>query len=173
MRRILTVLFSVAIGATWAGTALAQNNRRGTAKLDLNGTQVSVEYGRPTLHGRSVEDMLSKLPAGGFWRLGADKSTTFRTSGNLVFGDTTVPAGEYSLWAQKQEDGSWKLVFNKQHGQWGTSHNPSLDLVSVPLKEEKEAKSADEVTIELENENGGEISIHWGNMELSTNFKTA
>ena len=115
---------------------------------------------------------LTSTHAGEFWRLGADKSTTFSTTGDLMFGNVKVPKGEYSLWAQKQADGSWKLVFNKQHGQWGTNHDAAQDFASVPLKTEKESKPAEQVTIILEEEHGsGEIAIQWGDMETSAAFK--
>jgi len=150
---------------------------RGTAKLTLNGAEITVDYGRPSVSGPtvkkagSVKNLLGQLGAGDFWRMGANKSTTFSTTKDLQFGDVTVPKGEYSLWAQKQSDGSWKLVFNKQHGQWGTDHDPAQDFAFVPLKQETEAKSADTVTITLENENGaGEFSVQWADMEMTANF---
>jgi hypothetical protein len=171
MKRILHPICGLAIFAAWVGLTLAANPR-GTAELTLNGKKISVEYGRPSLGGRTIKDLLGQLPAGEFWRLGADKSTTFTSTGDLMFGNVKVPKGEYSLWAQKQADGSWKLVFNKQHGQWGTDHDPAQDLVSVPLKMEKESKPAEQVTITLEEEHGGgEIEIQWGDMELSATFK--
>lgn len=171
MKRVLCAMAGLGMFTVLVGVALAANPR-GTAELTLNGKKISVEYGRPSLHGRAVNDLLGQLGTGEFWRLGADKSTTFSTAGDLMFGDVKVPKGEYSLWAQKQADGSWKLVFNKQHGQWGTNHDASQDLYSVPLKTEKESKSAEQATITLEEEHGsGEISIQWGDMELSTTFK--
>jgi len=170
MKRFFHPILGVAVFAALAGLTIAANPR-GTADLTLNGKKISVEYGRPSLGGRTVNELLAQVPADG-WRLGADKSTTFSTTGDLMFGNVKVPKGEYSLWAQKQADGSWKLVFNKQHGQWGTNHDPSQDLVSVPLKTEKESKPAEQVTITLEEEHGGgEISIQWGDLELSTTFK--
>jgi len=171
MKRVLEATAGLVVTIALVSVAFAANSR-GTAEVTLNGKKISVEYGRPTLHGRAVNDMLGKLGAGEFWRLGADKSTTFSTTGDLMFGDVTVPKGEYSLWAQKQADGSWKLVFNKQHGQWGTNHDAAQDFASVPLKTEKESKPAEQVTISLEQEHGGgEISIQWGDMELSATFK--
>ena len=170
MKRFFHPILGAAVFAALAGLTIAANPR-GTADLTLNGKKISVEYGRPSLGGRTVNELLAQVPADG-WRLGADKSTTFSTTGDLMFGNVKVPKGEYSLWAQKQADGSWKLVFNKQHGQWGTNHDPSQDLVSVPLKTEKESKPAEQVTITLEEEHGGgEISIQWGDLELSTTFK--
>ena len=171
MRRFLHPMLGVAVFAALVGLTLAANSR-GTAELTLNGKKISVEYGRPSLSGRSINDLLGQLPAGEFWRLGADKSTTFSTTGDLMFGNVKVPKGVYSLWAQKQADGSWKLVFNKQHGQWGTNHDAAQDFASVPLKTEKESKPAEQVTIILEEEHGsGEIAIQWGDMELSAAFK--
>ena len=172
MKRLLTAVLGWAVLAALAGNALAQGNPRGTARLTLNGKEISVEYGRPALKGRTAEHMLGQLKPGEVWRLGADRSTTFSTAADLAFGDVTVPKGTYSLWARREADNSWKLVFNKRHGQWGTEHNPAQDLAAAPLKEEKEAKPAEQVTIELENEHGGgEISVHWGDLELSTEFK--
>jgi len=168
-RTFLAILGAVAFAALGL-TAYAANGR-GNAKLTLNGKTVTVDYGKPALKGRKVEDLLGQLSAGQVWRLGADKSTTFTTTGDLKFGDVTVPKGEYSLWAEKEADGSWKLVFNKQHGQWGTDHDAAQDLASVPLKVETSKKSAETVEITLEKENGaGEISVAWGTMELSANF---
>jgi hypothetical protein len=170
MKRFLHPILGAPVLAALVGLTFAANPR-GTAELTLKGKKISVEYGRPALGGRTLNDLLGQLPAGEFWRLGADKSTTFSTTGDLTFGSVKVPKGEYSLWAQKQADGSWKLVFNKQHGQWGTNHDPSQDFASVPLKTEKESKSAEQVTIALKEEHGsGEISIHWGGMELSATF---
>ena len=172
MRRVFEATAGFVVTIALVSIAFAANSRS-TVEATINGKKVSIEYGRPTLHGRSVNDMLGKLGAGEFWRLGADKSTTFSTAGDLMFGDVTVPKGEYSLWAQKQADGSWKLVFNKQHGQWGTNHDAAQDFASVPLKTEKESTPAEQVTISLkgELEKAGQISIQWGDMELSASFK--
>lgn len=174
MRKLFTAILGLAIFAALVPNATAQGNPRGTSKLTLNGKTVSVEYGRPSLKGRTASDMLNKLKPGGVWRLGADKSTTFTTATDLSFGDVTIPKGEYSLFARRAADNSWKLVFNKQHGQWGTEHDPAQDLAAVPLKETKAPKSEEMVTIGLAKEGaGGVILIHWGDMNLTANFKAA
>jgi len=184
MKRIFAGVLGMLVFASVALTAYAENPRA-TAKLTLNGKNISVEYGRPALNGRKVEDLLGQLPAGEAWRLGADQSTTFKTSGDLKFGDVTIPKGEYSIWARKESGGGWTLVFNKQHWQWGVNKDgkanfdPSKNVAAVPLKveqvgadkSEKAEKPAERVEISLENENGvGEFSVGWGTMELTTTF---
>ena len=171
MKKVMIMLLSALVVATFAVSALAQGNPRGTAKLTLKGKTVSVEYGRPSLKGRSVDQLLSQLQAGEVWRLGADKSTTLSTGVDLAFGDTTVPTGDYSLWMQKQADNSWKLVFNKQHGQWGTKHDAAQDAASAPLKQSQAAKPAEMVTITLAKAGaGGAITIEWGTMTVTAGF---
>jgi DUF2911 family protein len=171
MKRLLLGFTTLAILVSMCSVASAQGNPRGKAKLEVSGKTVSVEYGRPSLKGRSVQDLLGQLPADGVWRLGADTSTTFTTSGDLMFGDTKVAAGTYSLWAQKGADGNWKLVFNSQHGQWGTQHDASKDVASVATKQSRAANPPDEVTISLvKAKTGGTIAIEWGDLRLAADF---
>jgi hypothetical protein len=172
MKRFLIAALGMVVLVALAGTALAQRNPRGESKLDLKGKVVSVEYGQPSLKGRTVQQMFDQLKPGDFWRLGADKSTTFSTGLDLAFGDVAVPAGEYSLWARHDADNTWKLVFNKQHGQWGMQHDVAQDFAAVPLKETKAATAAEMVTISLARKGaGGVITIHWGDIELAASFK--
>jgi len=172
MKRLLIAVLATVCLVVGAESGLAQGNPRGTTKITLDGKTVSVEYGRPSLKGRSAADLLGQLQAGGFWRLGADKSTTFSTAVDLQFGDVTIPAGQYSLWVGRGADNSYKLVFNKQHGQWGTQHDASQDLASAPLEQTKASDSAEMVTISLTKEGDAPlITIQWGDMKLTTNFK--
>lgn len=124
MGKKLNIILAAGLLLWLALPVAAQSNPRTAASVSVGGKSVKIEYGQPSLKGRSIQDMLGKLEAGQFWRLGADTSTTFTTDADLKFGSTTVPKGVYSLWAQKQADGSWKLVFNKQHGQWGRNTTP-------------------------------------------------
>lgn len=173
MKRLLMMSFGLAVVLAMT-LPLQAANARGKTEVELNGKTVSVDYGRPSLHGRTIQEMLAmKSPTSPFWRLGADSSTTFVTGTDLQFGNKTVPAGTYSLWAEKLSNNKWDLVFNTQHGQWGTSHDPSKDLVKVPLKESKASDSADLVTINLKKNgmDGGHFSVQWGDLMLATNFK--
>lgn len=179
--RVTIALAKSGVGGTisiqWGDMKLAvpvwsQRNPRGTAKLALGGKTVWVEYGRPSLKGRTVGEMLARLKPGDVWRVGADQSTTFSTTGELSFGDVKVSTAEYSLWARKQAENKWSLVFNKQHGQWGTEHDVAQDLAEVPLDQTKGADSPDQVTLALAKQgDGGVLTIEWGDLKLSAEFK--
>jgi hypothetical protein len=128
MKTFAKGMSSVLMVVCFAAAALAQGNPRGTAILRerswgpatnrVRAGAVSVEYGRPSLNGRTVEEVLGKLPPGGMWQVGADTSTTFKTDLDLAFNDADptpsshwtpsliIPAGEYSIWMQRQADNS-------------------------------------------------------------------
>jgi hypothetical protein len=173
MKLLATAVLSTLMAACFASVALAQGNPRGTTTITLKGKKISIEYGRPSLKGRSTNDLLGQLPSGSFWRVGADTSTTLTTAADLVFADAVVPAGEYSLWLQRAVDAStWNLVVNKQHGQWGTEHDPSQDLVFLPMTQSKGARSVETLTETLGKAGGGGIiTIQWGTLQLSAGFK--
>jgi hypothetical protein len=172
MRKATTIVLSVLIAASFTILAFAQANSRGTSSITLKGKTVSVEYGRPSLNGKTIEQRLAALPQGRLWRLGSNKSTTFKTDIALAFGGVDIPAGEYSIWMQQQPDKSWNLLFDKQHGQWGEPPAAASDcFASVPLKETKAAEPVDLVTINLAKAGkGGTISIQWGTLGNSADF---
>jgi hypothetical protein len=177
MKRFAIAIFCFVLLPGLAVVSFSQANPRGVTSVSLNGHSVSIDYGRPSLKGSTIEEAMKRplVPGDGFWRMGADSSTTFKSSTAVKFGDTTIPAGTYSLWAQRVGENSWKLVFNKQHGQWGTSHDPSKDFAFVPLHQRKTSNSVQELVIRLRrsSDNSAVFLVHWGDMELSTHFTAA
>ena len=171
MKKFAIGLLSALMVVCFAAAACAQAGPRGTSTLTIKGKTVSVEYGRPSLRGRTTDELLGKLPAGGFWRLGSNKAATLKTGVDLAFGDVTVPAGEYSIWMQRQDENSWKLVFNKQHGQWGTEHDTSQDFASAPMEVSKPSAPVEMVTLTLHKAGGGgTLTIEWGTLEAVASF---
>jgi hypothetical protein len=151
-----TLLFTV--------TAWSQGSR-GATEASIGSKNVDVDYGRPALRGR---DMLGKAPIGTIWRTGADTSTTFTTEADVTAGGKTIPAGVYSLFTKRVDEKTWHLIFNTQHGQWGTSHDPSLDFAEAPLNWEQSSTSVEEFTIELSGgPQSGAVKILWGTHVLT------
>jgi hypothetical protein len=173
MKKLTISLLSVIVLSCLVVAALAQGPDRGTSEITLKGKKVSVEYGRPALKGRTTDELLDKLKPGGLWRLGANTSTTFKTEIDLAFGDVTIPAGEYSIWMQLQADNSWKLLFDKKHGQWGEpTPDPSECFAAAPLSNSKPASSLETLTLTLsKSSGGGKLTIHWGTLGEVATFK--
>ena len=56
-------------------SGFAQFGPRGKAELKAGAGSITIDFGQPALKGR---DMLAKLPAGEFWRLGNNQPTALR-----------------------------------------------------------------------------------------------
>jgi hypothetical protein len=142
---------------------------RGKAEMKAGDSSITIDYGQPALKGR---DMLSQLQVGQFWRMGNNQATVLTTPVDLTFGSVKVPKGSYSLWLKRTANDAFELVFNTQTGQWGTQHDGSRDVYSVPLKEETLSSSVEVFKIDLnEAANGGVLALSWGTTKLMAEFK--
>jgi len=79
-------------------------------------------YNSPSIRGRKIFGGL--VPYDKVWRTGANPATSLKTEVNLKIGTATVPAGNYTLYTLPST-GDWKLIINKQTGQWGTKYDQS------------------------------------------------
>jgi hypothetical protein len=115
------------------------------------------------------------VPFGQVWRTGANEATVLTTDKPLAFGATTIPAGSFSLWTLPAADGTAKLIFNKQTGQWGTKHDASQDFAQVDLKKGQLEKQVDQFTMAIEktSSGGGVIKLIWENTDYSAVFSVA
>jgi hypothetical protein len=93
------------------------------------------------------------------------------TDANLEIDGAVVPRGTYSLYTFPAKD-KWKLIINKQTGQWGTVYNPQLDLARIDLdvKFLKSPVEALTFKIEKKSESSGILRIVWEKTELSAAF---
>src|SRR6202040_966787 len=94
------------------------------------GKDVSIVYNTPSMKGRKIFGGL--VPYDKVWRTGAKAARTWKTEANLKVVTATVPAGTYTLYTLPSE-GTWKLIINKQTGQWGTKYDESQDLGRVDM----------------------------------------
>jgi hypothetical protein len=188
MHRIAAALAVVAL----AVPAYAQQPRapRETVKATLRGKSVSVEYGRPSLKGRSFDELIKQLPADRIWRAGVDQVTTLTTETDLRIGGKRVPAGKYSVYVHAPEAGDYSLVLNKDLGvplkQIFPQAPPNLanepwphigdytqaiadkEVLRVPMKKVEVATPADLFTITMTpTREGASLTLTWGDRSWS------
>jgi hypothetical protein len=158
-----------------AGLVAAQQKRASphdTVKATIDGATVSITYGRPYMKARKIFGGL--VPYGQVWRTGADEATILETDKALMLGAIHVNPGKISLYSVVDEK-EWKLVLNKQVGQWGTEYKQAEDLGRVPMKMEKLAAPVEQLTIAIEKNpagKGGVIVISWENTKATLAFST-
>ncbi len=143
---------------------------RDSTILYLEGKRIFVDYGRPSMRGRKIMGEL--VPWNKVWRTGANEATTFRIDTGLVIGpDVPLQKGAYTLWTLPSENG-WKLIVNKETGQWGTNYRETQDYARFDLTMEKLDKPVEQFTISLEKtgSSSGIMKMMWENTLVSTPF---
>ena len=179
MKKLLTILAITSITLASAVPVMAQQRRLSpheTISAVIDGNRVTVVYGRPyTKNPRSGEVRKiwgGLVPYGKVWRTGADEATLLITQKPMVLGGATVPAGAYTLFTLPQEDGTAKLIINKQLGQWGLQCDEKQDLARVDLKKEALEKPVDQFTMAVEKNSsgGGMLKLTWENTQYSVPF---
>jgi hypothetical protein len=153
-----------------------------TISTVVDGNRVTIVYGRPytkdpkTGENRKIWGGL--VPYGKVWRTGADEATLLITQKPIVAGETTIPAGAFTLWTLPNEDGTARLIINKQIGQWGVSRDPkqaydeTLDVARIDLKKDVLDKPVDQFTIAVEKNpsGGGVLKMMWESTQFSVPF---
>ena len=141
-----------------------------TAEVTLKNKKIIIDYSRPSLKGRKVGQELA--PYGKVWRTGANEATTLTTEIDLNIGGAKVPAGKYTLYTLPSE-GTWKLIINKQTGQWGTKYDESQDLARVDMKKSALPQPVEQFTISFDkkNENTANLNLDWENTRVSVEIK--
>jgi hypothetical protein len=135
----------------------------------IDGANVSIEYGRPSLKGRTPGKDVDPYE-GREWRTGADEATTLKTDKALRFGTLSVPAGTYTLYTIPT-GGTWQLIISKKTGQWGIPYPKGEDLGRVAMKAGTAPKAAEQLTISVDDTPaGGTLHIDWGTTRASIPF---
>src|ERR1041385_9230140 len=163
----------------WAAFAVAQPPQQDKSKrpsphesteTTLKGKKITIEYGRPFLKGRKVGQELA--PYGRVWRTGADEATTLTTEIALNIGGTKVPAGSYTLYTLPSE-GTWKLIINKQTGQWGTEYHQEQDLARADMKKQEITVPVEQFTIALDQDSNSsaDLTMEWEKTRVSVTIR--
>lgn len=140
-----------------------------TTSRVVNGDRITITYGRPYMKGRQIWGGL--VPFGKVWRTGADEATTLITQKPIEIGGTTVPAGAYTLFTLPNEDGSAKLIINKEIGQWGIgpgSYDEKQDVARVDMKKETLDTPVEEFTMTVTRD--GQLKMSWDKTQYSVSF---
>jgi hypothetical protein len=138
----------------------------------IAGKRISISYGRPSIHGRKI--MGDYVQYNKVWRTGAGMATQLNTDADLELGGMEIPKGSYSLYTFPTES-QWKLIINKQFGQWGTVYNSQQDLARIVLDKRTLANTVEKLTFGIERGSNGSgiLKIEWEHTSLSIPFRVS
>ena len=131
----------------------------------LGVTEVTIDYHRPLVNGRTVWGGL--VPYDTVWRAGANDNTTIRFSDPVKIEGHDLAAGTYGLHMLPGED-EWQILFSNNSTSWGSfTYDEAEDALRVtvrpetaPFQEVLEYRF-DHLTLD-----GGVIVLHWEELEV-------
>lgn len=133
------------------------------AKADVHGTEVLIDYSRPSVKGREIFGEKTLVPYGEVWRTGANEATTFTVSKPVKIDGQPLPAGTYALFTIPGPT-EWTIVFNKTAQQWGAfKYDAKEDALRVKVKPKPLASPVEQFTIKAEN--SGKVALMWASTE--------
>lgn len=135
-----------------------------------DGKTITVDYSSPRMKGRKIYGDV--VPYGKVWRTGANEATAFVTEADLTVGGVTVPAGHYTMYTLPGQN-DWKLIINKQTGQWGTKYDESQDLARVDMTKTPLPQPVEQFTIAFDkkSENSADLNLDWANTRVAVTVK--
>ena len=157
----------LSIGAL-AALGWSQQSPPEEAGVTVGGKKIAIDYSAPSVHGRKIfgdGGLLSRDPTYPAWRAGANSATSFHTDANLDIGGLAVPKGDYTLDCWVKDPDAWRLIINKETGQWGLSYNASRDLGRVKMTMTKPPAPVERLKYTLTDQGGNKVKLQmeWEN----------
>jgi hypothetical protein len=190
----MKVRFAALAAVLSLAAAVAQaDNPRGTTSAPVGGKNVTIDYGRPALKGRNIDEMLKQLPEDRMWRAGENQVTTLNTEGPITIGGKSIPAGKYSVYVNAPATGDWSIAINSDLGlplgklwdkapdnmknePWphleGYNNIGTKEVARAPMKSGKGAAAAELFTMDLKPAGtGATLTLAWGDRSWSLDVK--
>lgn len=150
---------------TYLGTAQVQVPQMSTkAKIEqvVGLTDISIEYTRPNMRGRSVFGDL--VPYGRMWRTGANVNTIITFGDDVVIDGKTLKKGKYALYTLPKAE-SWEVIFYSNTNNWGLPEKwdeskVALKTIAKPIAL---TRNVETFTLALNNVNvdAADLEISW------------
>jgi hypothetical protein len=96
-------------------------------------TDVTVEYSRPSMKGRTIFSADGLVPFGKMWRTGANQATKITFSDDVMVGGVSVPAGSYAVLTIPTAT-QWTINFYKHESTSWSSYTEKTPDAAVKVK---------------------------------------
>lgn len=158
----------------------------------VNGRWIEILFGRPIKRERNLFDLPdwreALLDGAEVWRAGANVSTRLRTQVELIFGDSVVPPGEYSVFIDFGEpsatEQSWTFIlsnwpvqlsydYENKTALWGAyEYTQDKDIVRAPMVINTDDISFDQLSWQFANikDGKGSLVLIWDKIRATVEF---
>lgn len=142
-----------------------------TLKQKVGLTDVTLEYSRPSMKGRTIFGDL--VPFGKTWRTGANANTKITFSTDVTIGEKNVAAGTYAVYTKPNEK-SWDIMLYSDSDNWGNPKewdaakvvaSTNVEVQKMPMKIETFTATFDDLT-----NNNGVLGLLWEDVYVGMPF---
>ncbi|MDH3269590.1 MAG: DUF2911 domain-containing protein [Ignavibacteria bacterium] len=137
------------------------------AKQTVGFTEVTIDYSRPGVKGRTIWGGL--VPYNAVWRAGANEATKITFSTDVKINGKKLKAGSYGFFTIPTKD-KWTIIFNKVADQWGAfEYNDVEDALRVEVTPEKENNCWQEwlaYTFTKTSDNTSVVRLEWEKLKV-------
>lgn len=135
-------------------------------------TDVTVEYSRPGMKGRTIFGDL--VPYGEVWRTGANANTKITFSDNVTIDGKELKKGTYAVYTIPNEK-SWDVIFYSDSNNWGNPQKwdeskvaakTTVEVYDMPMKVETFTLTFDDLST-----GSAVLGILWENVYVGVKFE--
>lgn len=152
---------------------LTSTSPSASLQQELGSATIKIAYSRPLARSRKIFGEL--VPFDKLWRTGASDCTTLTTDEDIVFGDTTLKAGSYSLFTIPSST-EWIIIVNSDttlHGESGYDEKKDIFRFKVPVDHIQNFYETFTIEINDINSKGeGFLKILWENTMVKISMKS-
>lgn len=135
-------------------------------------TEVSVEYARPGMKGRTIFAEDGLVPFGEVWRTGANAATKIEFDTDVMFAGAEVEAGAYAILTKPMKE-EWEIMlFPYESGNW-TTYVEQEPAATVKAKSAKAPTTVESFTMMFANleMDGAVLVMMWENTMVPVQIK--
>jgi hypothetical protein len=172
MKKLLLTFFCIgAIAATNAQIETPQPSPLTKVEQKVGLTDVTLEYSRPGVKGRTVFGNL--VPFNKLWRTGANENSKVTFSDDVKIAGQDVKAGSYAIFATPTSK-NWEVSFYSDTNNWGTPKNWDASKVAakttVAVKKTSSLVESFTISIGHLKNDSAVLNILWENTSIAIPF---
>src|SRR4051812_37190116 len=162
-RLIIVPFLAVSLLAPSAAAQI-RASERGSVSQTVDGTVITVNYGRAQARGR--DSLFGKVVTRDeIWTPGANAATTVEVSRDVTVGGKPLPAGKYSLWMSSDPAAEWTMYFHKNAMLFHVQHpKPAEMALAVPVPHTTTGEHVEVLTFDFPvvTTTGTTLRLRWG-----------
>ena len=174
MLKKLSILFVLVSCGLTANAQIKTPQPSPTSKIEqvVGLTDVTVEYSRPGMRGRTIFGDL--VPYGQVWRTGANANTKITFSDNVTIDGQELKKGTYAIYTIPNQT-SWEVIFYSDANNWGTPQKwdeskvaakITAEIYEMPMKIESFTMTFDDLT-----SGSAVMGMLWENVYVGVKFE--